>query len=691
MSTYFKPTKIALFISAILSSAAVVAASAPASIIIDESTASDKRTVNLPTGSNVSYINIGTNDARVTMGDNTTITSAGDYPDDSLYYNPGYFITVKDGTVDLGKNFTLNYMFDYLTNGNYRADAIRLTNTGVLKAENLTINEHETRVGDTNTVSAIYLSGSTRADLKGTTTITTGNIETRQDAILNAENVNITYIDEDPLSRRGHHAALDLQGQEANFTGDVNIRMFEGSPGRLEGIGIKDDNVTFAGKTAVDVDIISGSVVGVELWDTVYHGRGDDWTPDYLTNNVAFNELSIKGISRGDAASGGSVTGFESISQMGTTSVAINKITVDVSGNSNVDGIRLHDSETEGATKYRINDASVKVSGGNAATLTGYYSGGADDATTDTVIKNINVQSQGGKTVYLVEQRGSNDHFTGDVTLGSQASYDSAAGTIYSIFGYSSSGTSSTNIVNNNKLVAWGKMYAAGVHSINIATGDNSYIYGDTATEGTGTINLALNGSNSQWDMVGDSNITNLTLNGSTLTFMPPATETRKLTRDAATFKTLTVDGDYRGNNGNIVMNAQLGDDSSPTDRLLISGNTSGTTNVKVLNAGGAGGLTTDGIELISVGGDSDGEFKQSGRIIAGAYDYTLQRGEGQNAANWYLSSALSPEDPIDPIDPVDPVDPVDPQDPADPVVPQNPVTPQKPAEPKEHAVRPEA
>ncbi|WP_436859726.1 autotransporter outer membrane beta-barrel domain-containing protein, partial [Citrobacter tructae] len=94
------------------------------------------------------------------------------------------------------------------------------------------------------------------------------------------------------------------------------------------------------------------------------------------------------------------------------------------------------------------------------------------------------------------------------------------------------------------------------------------------------------------------------------------------------------------------------------------------------------GGLTTDGIELITVAGTSDGEFKQNGRIVAGAYDYTLERGEGTNDKNWYLSSALSPEDPVDPVYPVDPAKPANPTDPIKPVKPQSP---------RESAIRPEA
>ncbi|MGL5701339.1 MAG: autotransporter outer membrane beta-barrel domain-containing protein, partial [Kluyvera sp.] len=52
------------------------------------------------------------------------------------------------------------------------------------------------------------------------------------------------------------------------------------------------------------------------------------------------------------------------------------------------------------------------------------------------------------------------------------------------------------------------------------------------------------------------------------------------------------------------------------------------------------------GIELIHVGGQSDGEFIQDGRIVAGAYDYTLERGQGANSGNWYLTSGQNTSDP---------------------------------------------
>ncbi len=109
----------------------------------------------------------------------------------------------------------------------------------------------------------------------------------------------------------------------------------------------------------------------------------------------------------------------------------------------------------------------------------------------------------------------------------------------------------------------------------------------------------------------------------------------------------LTITGDYTGNNGQLNMNSVLGDDSSVTDKLNIGGNSSGTTYVQVNNLGGSGAQTLNGIELINVAGNSAGEFIQSGRIVAGAFDYFLARGVDTQANNWYLTSTVPLVAPI--------------------------------------------
>ncbi|MDR6352460.1 autotransporter family porin [Pantoea sp. SORGH_AS 659] len=137
-----------------------------------------------------------------------------------------------------------------------------------------------------------------------------------------------------------------------------------------------------------------------------------------------------------------------------------------------------------------------------------------------------------------------------------------------------------------------------------------------------------------RWDVTDSSVVQGDVTNGGTLS----------LARGNLAGNTLTINGNYTGNNGNLLFNTALGDDASATDRLFITGNASGTTNVSVTNAGGSGAKTLDGIPLIGVGGTSaPGAFKQQGRIVAGAYDYTLT----QKGSNWYLDSYSPAPGPV--------------------------------------------
>ncbi|MGO4407700.1 autotransporter outer membrane beta-barrel domain-containing protein [Bosea sp. RAF48] len=113
---------------------------------------------------------------------------------------------------------------------------------------------------------------------------------------------------------------------------------------------------------------------------------------------------------------------------------------------------------------------------------------------------------------------------------------------------------------------------------------------------------------------------------------------------------TLTINGNYLGNGGRLEIETVLGGDSSPSDRLVITGSTAGTTLVTVLNQGGAGAQTIEGIKIVDVGGASNGVFTLQGNyvfkgqqaVVAGAYAYTLQKNgiSTPNDGDWYLRSA---------------------------------------------------
>ncbi|GDX05312.1 hypothetical protein BSPA111_15030 [Buttiauxella sp. A111] len=107
---------------------------------------------------------------------------------------------------------------------------------------------------------------------------------------------------------------------------------------------------------------------------------------------------------------------------------------------------------------------------------------------------------------------------------------------------------------------------------------------------------------------------------------------------------TLRIEGNYHGQENSVLsMRGALNGDSSAVDKLEITGDVSGSTNVEVTNIGGSGASTLEGIKLISVQGQSaENAFIQKGRIVAGSYDYRLQRGSVSSPQenSWYLSSA---------------------------------------------------
>ncbi|WP_240651674.1 autotransporter outer membrane beta-barrel domain-containing protein [Serratia microhaemolytica] len=105
---------------------------------------------------------------------------------------------------------------------------------------------------------------------------------------------------------------------------------------------------------------------------------------------------------------------------------------------------------------------------------------------------------------------------------------------------------------------------------------------------------------------------------------------------------TTVINGNYVGRGGTLVFDTVLGNDNSQTDKLVINGDSSGSSFVTVNNLGGSGAKTLNGIELITVSGRSTGTFIQQGRITAGAYDYSLIRGTGSKQRNWYLTSSAS-------------------------------------------------
>src|SRR5262245_17150907 len=169
-------------------------------------------------------------------------------------------------------------------------------------------------------------------------------------------------------------------------------------------------------------------------------------------------------------------------------------------------------------------------------------------------------------------------------------------------------------------------------------TASHSTLTGAAITDPGSISNVVLQGDTT-WHLTGESNVTNLTNNASTIDFAPPV---------GGAFKTLTT-MNYVGVGGTIGLNTFLGADNSPSDKLVINGGSgSGSTVLLVRNTGGPGAETVSNgilvVNAINGGTTAPTAFALAGgRVTAGAFDYFLFRGGVTPGADnsWFLRNAI--------------------------------------------------
>lgn len=102
----------------------------------------------------------------------------------------------------------------------------------------------------------------------------------------------------------------------------------------------------------------------------------------------------------------------------------------------------------------------------------------------------------------------------------------------------------------------------------------------------------------------------------------------------------VTIQSYQGGSASTLEFNGQLGGDNSPFERLIVTGDTGGSSIIAINNIGGRGAKTVNGIKLIEVQGESDATFELKEKISLGGYDYILEK----VLKNWYLKSTIKPE-----------------------------------------------
>lgn len=618
-------------------------------------------------------------------GGSPLVPAWGEFDQGDFALTNGSVVVFNSGTINLGSGSTVNTKYTDLIEGVFpsRPDLPldmdynfvfgvgisvpggtseeKQLEQGKIIANDLTINMSHQR--DNKRVMGLHASKDNGTlELSGLTTINTtaqGNnsnawgIYVRKGALVNSEDFNI-------LSK-GQSSAIGILANSTYDHAQTQVRYNNASIKSYSeefaaGIVIGSGDVTALGDTNLDINVTNAGGIGEGI-ELNYGGEADDSSLRSTFNATGDTNISLKSGADDIVLSGAMSTGASELTANNLS------ITFDTQGQQKIEGTGL----------FASTDSTGKQEGTGKITIKG-------DLDIDSSDINHN-----GSWRYVVAENGGDITLDGKVRLGVKNNDPDAIALLSE-----KKGSQITTTGKNLHVV--GTIVSRESGLVNIHASDESRFIGGFITSSEGVSSLALS-DNSEWTMTKDSQLTNLTLNNSSLSFMHAGLQTNNASTNVAGFKTLLVESNFAGSDGNLVMNTALGDDNSLTDRLIVNGDTSGTTNVKVINAGGKGELTSNGIELITVKGRSEGEFIQNGRIVAGSYDYMLQRGTGTNSVNWYLSSALSPLTPevTNPPLPVNPEEP-DSETDGEPGVPW-PEAPEstKPNPEIKHAVRPEA
>jgi len=550
--------------------------------ISDEKRVSAIWSLNQPVTAPASTIKV--NDGDIKVNGSVTVDSS-----DISSSLARYIVYTQGSTIDLGEGSTVNSFNS--------ANILTVEGGGAITARNIDI------IGSDENY------GSAMAKMYGINTMAP------------ADNVTGSFIDFSGLTRLtlnnfsgnavGVLAACST-GTSCNTEQDVNVRLGDlglnvVTSGDATGIQAVGQNIAF-NKSSIVIDSESTNVAinGMVADNGII--SASDYTDLTVSGNGTLTAVSASGERANIALQGGTAVTLYRYEggEKGVTGIVAS------------DGalVQLSDSWITMYSDASVNDTDrFLMSQNNVADVTSrIVVDGAFTAAID------NTSEKPSSAIYIGAEGNSTIDLNGSVTLGDLRNADIATTFLARDGGRIT--------MQDQTLTAWGNIIAED-GAVELRTADNSYLYSTVSTLNGGTVNLALNGANSLWDMTGSSTLSSLALNDGQINF---------LNTSSSQFKTLTIDGNYSGNGGTLVMNVTLNSDNdSPGDRMIVNGDTSGKTSVKFNNIYGHGDHTDKGIELISVGGTSSGQFALDRRVGIGLYDYALV----QKGNNWYLSNSV--------------------------------------------------
>ncbi len=337
---------------------------------------------------------------------------------------------------------------------------------------------------------------------------------------------------------------------------------------------------------------------------------------------------------------------------------------------------------------------SIETTGPNAHGLVGIGSDSAIHATGATITTRdasadalylVNSSAMLADTA-LVGQRGGISLSAPDLATPTTNTVNISGGTVTSVTGAAvraDAGTNTLNIANGAQLSGGNGILLDVVNpltKVNLSADGGVILTGDVQSQFANQTSVSLTGGStlsgaarrlasisidgsSVWNITGNSDVGSLALAGTAAFASPVATG----------FKSLRVRGDLVGNGGTVALNTVLNEggalNNQFTDRVLVEGNASGTTYLKVTGSGTGASTDTnsngrmeanEGISLAQVAGTSSvASFALAGGYVAvgpwrydlvsyqpGASDATQRvvAGQGNGFWDYRLQNAVVPD-----------------------------------------------
>lgn len=355
------------------------------------------------------------------------------------------------------------------------------------------------------------------------------------------------------------------------------------------------------------------------------------------------------------------------------------------------DGAAISVSSSTGVGAYALRGARIDLAGGSIALTGGRY--GIQAASASTVIgRDLRLTADGGLSALRTDAGNSAAtpespsliDLTGGVVTATGRTYGFTSLNYYGAspnelrltggrltsetLAFGAQGRADVVVVGGAVVsapllaTAWDQSFGPQATRLRITASGASQLTGDAEAEPASRLEIALADrahwtgaafavttvdvqTTAAWALTKSSNLTEQLANAGLVEFLAPVADPTQL----SSYKALTT-RDYVGRGGELALNTYLGDDSSPSDRLVVdAGLASGSSFIRVKPSGGEGALTTgDGILLVQTadGGRTEaGSFRLAGFVIGGPYEYLLFRG-GRAAGtehDWFLRSAICP------------------------------------------------